>query len=253
MKKIFKLWSGIIGSPSKGFAELSGSSPVVLPLIMVLVLTALSIIMIMPIMSSDAYIDAMSRVQINTLSERGTELTDEQIDAMNQQMNSASMRTITLISSIGGGLVSFAVILLVQTLILMLLTRIVKDKASFKHLFRLIIFLALISVVQGIVKNGITLFSNYERLLSKVQTTADLQWAITSPVSLAVLFSPTKLNPSVYTLIDYCTDIFNWIYYVYLFFGLRFSAGLAKNKALTVTVISAVLMLVVSLAMTLFL
>ena len=253
MKKTFKLWTGIFSSPTKGFTELTTSSPVVIPLIVVLILTIAGTAMLFPVMSGDTYVEAMSRVQVNTLKERGTELTAEQVEIMEQQLQSSRVQTITRITSLGGGLIGFVVILFVQALILLILTRIVKEKPSFKLLFRLIVFLALVSVIQVIVKYGITLLSDYERMLSRVQYNADLQRVLNSPVSLAALFSPTKLNPTLYALIDYVTDIFNWIYHIYLFFGLRVAAGLNKNKALIVTLISAVLLLAVSLVMTLFL
>ncbi|HAK45631.1 MAG TPA: hypothetical protein DCO79_06890 [Spirochaeta sp.] len=253
MKKTFQLWSNMFASPSKGFPELTPATPILMPIIVVLILVLAGLFMLMPILGSDAYLDALGRVQVNTLVERGTEMSTEQLEMMEQQLKSDQMRTINLATTIGGGLIGYIIILLVYALILLILTRIFKEKPGFKHLFKLLIFLAVISAVQGIVKNGITLLSNYERILSKVQYTADLQWAITSPVSLAALFNPAKTGPTLYTVIDAVTDIFNWIYFIYLYFGLKFSAGLARKKALTITIIAGALSVIVSAVMTLVL
>jgi len=41
--------------------------------------------------------------------------------------------------------------------------------------------------------------------------------------------------------LDAFTDIFNWLYYIFVYAGLTVSAKLTKKKALVLTIISAVL------------
>ena len=251
MKKTFKLWADIIGSPSKGTAALTETSPVALPLVIILVLSIAASAMLIPILSSDAYTDALTRVQISTMKERGTEMSQEQIAAMEQQLQSTSVKRITIISSTAGAAIAYIVMLLVSVLLLKLIIAIFKEKASFKLLFRIMVFLAIISMVQMIVKNGITIVSDYSRVLSRVTNTGELQHALTSPVSLGILFSPSKINASVYYLIDAFTDIFNWIYYLYLYAAMRNAVGIDKKKAVAVTIVSAVVMIGIGFIITL--
>ena len=251
MKNTFKLWTEIFSSPSKGFSELNGSTTIALPLIIVLILVLAGSAILIPVLSSDAYTSAISRVQINTLKERGTEITDEQIDMMEQQLQSGSVKTITLLSSTAGAVIGYIAITVISVLILKLILLIFKEKAAFKLLFRIIIFIAVISALQMIIKNLITAVTDFERVLSHVQTTSDLQYALSSPVSLAVIFSPGKLNTSVYYLIDSFTDIFNWLYYGFLYTGLKYACGINGKKALGATIVFAVLMVAVGFVFTL--
>lgn len=251
MKKTFKLWADILSSPSKGFAGVTVSTPIALPLIIVLILVLAGSALLLPILSSDAYSNALSRVQINTMKERGTDMTEEQIEMMEQQMQSGSMKTITLLTSTAGAVIGYFAMTILSVLILKLILLIFKEKPAFKLLFKMIIFIAAISVVQMILKNVITVITDYERVLSRVQYTADLQYALSSPVSLAAIFSPGKLSASMYYIVDALTDIFNWLYYGFLYAGLKYAGGINGKKALTVTIIFAVLTLGLAFMLTL--
>ncbi|MDC7226923.1 MAG: YIP1 family protein [Spirochaetales bacterium] len=247
MKKTFVLWTRLFISPTEGFSDLTPQTPIILPVLSIVVLVLAGMLMLMPIIGSETYTEALGRVQINTLAERGTEMSAEQLEVMQEQLHSGRMRTFTMLSSTVGGAFTFFLMLLVNTLFLLILTRIFGSKPSFKHLFKILVFLAAVSSIQAIIKNGITLMSDYERLLSRVQYAKDMQWAITSPVSLAVLFAPGKLSILLYTLIDSITDIFNWIYFIYLYFAMRFSLSLPGNKAIGITILAAALMIGISL------
>ena len=244
-----KLWGAIIPSPVSGFSNMDEKTKIALPLILILLLAAVSNLMIVPIITSGEYSDALIRTQISSMQEKGTQLSAEQIEAMSDQLTSDSMKTITVLSSVIGGLFGYALMLAVSIFILKLFTVIAKEKVSLKLLFRIIIFIALISIVQIILKNVITLTTDYGRFLSRVQTTSDLKYALTSPVSLAALFNPAKVGAVFYYLIDTFTDVFNWLYYGYLYAGLRGAAGLSKAKSLKITIISALVMVAIGLVM----
>ncbi|MBI9105328.1 MAG: hypothetical protein JEZ04_01205 [Spirochaetales bacterium] len=245
-----KLWAQIIPSPIQGFSKVDSTTKIALPLIIILLLSAAASMMLIPIQSSDAYADAIMRVQISNMQEKGTELSTEQIELMEQQLTSGNMKTFTIVGSVVGGVFGFALMLAVSVFLLKLFTVISKEKISLKLLLRIMVFIALISVVQMILKTFITVITDYERILSRVQETADLQYALTSPVSLAVLFDPGKIGSTLYYLIDALTDIFNWLYYGYLFAALRGAAGLSTSKALKITIAAAVVMIAVGLAFT---
>jgi len=250
MKNSVKLWAQIIPSPIQGFAKVDKETKVALPIVIILLLVLAATMLLIPILNSEAYTDALLRVQISSMQEKGTELSTEQIERMSEQLTSGNIKTITLLSSVVGGVFGFALMLAVSIFILKLITVIAREKISLKLILRIMIFITLISVLQMLVKNFITVFTDYGRILSRVQETSDLQYALTSPVSLAVLFDPGKIGSSLYYLIDSFTDIFNWLYYGYLFAALKSAAGLNTGKALKITIAAAVIMIAVGLIFT---
>lgn len=251
MKKTFALWKEIIGSPSRGFASFDEKPPFALALIIILLLVLVSTAILIPVLTSESYADAVVRVQINTLKERGTELSAEQAEAIKQSMSSGPAATITLLSSTFGGVIGFGVILLITALLFKLILLIAKEKAKFRILFSILVYISIFSIVQMLVKNGITVLTDYERALSKVYSTNELQFALSSPVSLGALFNPSTMNPSVYYIVDALTDIFNWLYYGYLYAGLRWALNINARKALVITIVSAVIFISVGFVFTL--
>ena len=251
MKKTMTIWTGIFSSPSKGFTAVNEKSPLLLPLLIILILSIAAASLLIPILSSDAYTDAVVRSQINNMAEKGTEMSAEQIEAMTNSLQSGNVKKITIISSTAGAAIGYFLMLVVSLLIAKLITVIFKEKTSFKLLFRMLVYLAIITIIQMLIKNCITLITDYTRILSRVQSISDLQYALTSPLSLAVLFSPTKMNGTLYYLIDGMTDIFNWLYYIYFYFGLRYAATIEKRKSIVITILFALLSIAVGLIFTL--
>lgn len=243
MVNSIKLWGDIIPSPIKGFSKVDEKTKILMPIIIVLLLVLAASALLIPILNSDAYADALMRTQISDLMEKGTELSAEQIDQMTQQLQSENMKKIMLVSSVVGGVFGYALMLTVSIFLIKLFTIIVKEHVSLKIILRIMIYIGLIGVVHLLTKNCITLFTNHGRILARVQSTADLQYALTSPVSLAALFDPGKINRTVYNLIDSLTDIFNWLYYGYLFAGLKGAAKLRTSTALKITIAIAVIMI----------
>ncbi|MCK5198144.1 MAG: hypothetical protein KAR21_07325, partial [Spirochaetales bacterium] len=74
-----------------------------------------------------------------------------------------------------------------------------------------------------------------------------LKLALSAPISLAALFSADTLGPTGYFLLDSLTDIFNWLYYIFLYAGLKISAGLTKKHSLMVIIISAAVFIIIGL------
>lgn len=242
------LWKDIILSPSEGFPRLNEKPKALLPLLVILVLALLSSMMTLPLIRSEAYTQALVQAQMSTMAEKGQSMSDEQARDMAEQLRSPQIKTITTVSAVAGGTIGFIVILLAGMLILKLCLVITKTPAAMGVLFRLVLYLALITCVQLLLKNLITVTGDWARDLRMVQSNADLQMALQSPISLAALFSADKIGRIPYLLIDTLTDIFNYIYYVYLYFGLRYALKAPHGSALTVTVIYALFSIGVGLA-----
>lgn len=251
MKNTFILWKNIIANPFDGFRDLKESTKLFPALLVIIVLFLFSMILLIPIMSSPAYGDAVARVQSTVMAQRGTEMSAEQQAAMAEQLKSPVVRNITIVSAVAGGLISYMAVLLVMTLVLMLVIGAVrKEKIRFSLVLKLLLFTAIVSMVQSLVKMGITLSGDWLRVLSRVTDTPSLQAALNSPVSLAALMDVSAVGRQVYYLVDYITDVFNWVYYIFLYAGLKAVAGLEKKKALLITVIIAVISILIGLVFT---
>ena len=137
--------------------------------------------------------------------------------------------------------------MLINTLVVKLLAAIMKVITKFSLILKILIFISIISLVQSLIKSGITLSGDWARILNRVNDTTGLKLALSAPVSLAALFSIETLGSTGYFLMDALTDIFNWIYYIFLYAGLKVSAGLTKKHALKVTVITALVFLSIGL------
>ncbi len=250
MKNTISLWFSIFTSPESGFSKVNDKTKILLPVFIIIIFALIVSTLLIPILNSKAYSDAMVRVQLKVLEERGGVMSDSQKEQVSQSLNSPATKTISLISTTIGGSIAYLLTILLTVVLLKILTLIFREKPKFGHLFKIIVFVSVISIAQMLIKNIITLVTDYERVLAGVMTTADLQYALSSQISLAVLFSPGKTGTALIYLVDTLTDIFNWLYYGFVYAGLRYSCGIEHRKTLPITIIMAVLLIAVGLALT---
>ncbi|MEW5818347.1 MAG: YIP1 family protein [Spirochaetota bacterium] len=239
MSNFLKIWKGIIQNPFDGFAQVNKDTKIALPLLCLLLLVLISTAMLLPLMMSNEYITALGRVQMEQMRQKGVELSDEQAASIKKSLAAPAMKIVTIVSTFGGGLGGYVGILLLVTLLMKVLTLIIKSSVSYKLLFKILVFAGIVGIVQRLLKSGITLAGDWSSALRRVQTTEDLKLVLQSSVSLTLLFSYKSLGKVGYYLLDTISDIFNWIYYIFLYAGLKRAAGLDKNKALIITIISA--------------
>lgn len=251
MKETFILWKDIISNPFEGFGKLKEGTRLLPPLLVIIVLFLLSLVLMIPMQSSDVYSDAVVRIQTAVMADQGNEMSTEQQDAMAERMKSPMIRNITILSTFVGGLFSFMAIILLLALFMKFLSGgLKKESVKFSLLLKMILFASIVSVVQSMLKMGLTISGDWQRALSRVNSAAELQFALQSPVSLAAFFDPAQMGRQVYFLLDYVTDIFNWIYYVFIYAGLKAAVGLEKKSALIVTITVVVISMAVALAFT---
>jgi hypothetical protein len=251
MKNTFILWKHIISNPFEGYGKLNGGTKVFPPLLVIIVLFLLSLVIMIPMQNSDVYSDAVVRIQTAVMADQGNEMSAEQQTAMAEQMKSPMVRNITIVSTFVGGLFSFMAITLLMALFMKLIAGgFKKESVKFALIFKIILFASIVSMVQSLLKMGITVTGDWQRALSRVNSAAELQFALQSPISLAALFDPVQMGRQVYFLIDYVTDIFNWIYYIFIYAGLKVAVGLEKKQALIATILVALISMAVALAFT---
>lgn len=242
MKKTLMLWKEIFSNPFEGFKGIDDSTKIFPPLLIVILLFIATQALMIPIMNSDVYGDAMARVQIAAMAEQGREMSSEQQAAMMEQMKSPMVRNINIVSALVGGSIIIVVITLITALILKLIVSAVKkDTVKFSLIFKILLFIMLITMIQSLVKMGVTHLGNWERALARITKASELQMVVQSPISLAAILDPQEMSRQLYFLVDYVTDIFNWIYYIFFYAAMRSTIALDKNKALIITVVLAVI------------
>lgn len=245
MVNCIRIWKNIISNPFEGFTEVKDETKWFLPLVLILILILVSTTLLIPLMQSDEYIGALVRATTNQQAEKGVEMSLEAQTAMKEQLSSPLIKNITIASALGGGTITFLIIMLLNALLIKILAALVKEKTKFSLIFKILIFISIISIVQSFIKSGITLSGDWARILNRVNDTTGLKLALSAPVSLAALFSVDTIGSTGYFLLDALTDIFNWINYIFLYAGLSVSAGLSKYHALKVTIITAVVFILI--------
>ncbi len=241
------IWKNIISNPFEGFSEVNDKTKWFLPLILILILLLISTALIIPLMQSDEYTGALVRSTISQQAEKGVEMSAEAQAAMTEELSSPTLQKITIASALISSPLIFVVIMLLNSLLIKIIAAFFKEKIIFSLIFKILIFVSIISIVQSLIKSGITLSGDWARILNRVNDTTGLKLALSAPVSLAALFSVKTLGSTGYFLLDALTDIFNWIHYIFLYAGLKVSADLTKKHALLVTVITAAVFIVIGL------
>jgi hypothetical protein len=244
MPSTLRIWGRILQNPFTGYGQINKDTRIAWPLACILLLVAVSTSLLLPITSSPTYLAAALRVQTKTLESRGVEMGGAQGKALEEQLNSPVMRTFTVVSAYLGALISSAAVMLLLALLMKAFTSAMKVSIPYRQLLAIFLFTGLVTAVQGLLKAGITLASDWRGALQGVQTTADLKAALVSPLSLALLFPYASLGKLGFALLDTATDVFHWIYFTFLYAGMK-SAGLDKKRALAVTLLTAVLFLAV--------
>jgi len=247
-----KVWKNILLNPFESFSEVNDDTKWFLPLVLILFLILISTSLLIPLMQSDEYVDALVRITTRQQVEKGIEMSAETQSAIKEQLESPLMKKITIASAMGGSIVVFIVIMLLNVLLIKILAAILKNKVKFSLIFKILIFASIIGIIQSLIKSGIALSGDWTGILNRVNDTIGLKLALSAPVSLVVFFSAGTLGSTGYFLLDVLTDIFNWIYYIFLYAGLKNSAGLTKKHALIVTIISALVFILIGLIFNFF-
>ncbi len=244
----FKLWKNIIVNPFQGFRDVNDQTKLALPLITIILLMCISFSILIPVYLNDSYGEVLARIQYEKMVEDGNAMSLEQMDNLNKYFQSSAFNTITIVSVFVGGVIFFLLIIFLTSFILKLVaTSLKKEKVKFSLILKIILFASIVSMVQMILKNSITITGDWLHALKRAKDTFSFQLALQTPLSFAALVDPSKSGKIIYFLVDYLTDIFNWLYYIFFYAGLKIAVKLEKKHALTITIIIAVISLLIGL------
>lgn len=238
----WKLWMSIIANPFKGYQGLRDETKILLPLLVLILMVLLTPLLIQPITDSQAYKEAVLKVQYAAIEkQQGSPLSEEMKETYREQLSSSSVQTISKVSMFVSSLLIFLVMLLGFSLVLFIISKIMGYSTRFSLFFKILVFASILTVFQNLLTNLITLTGDYETTLRTVRSATDLQYALASPISLAVFFDPGQLGKIPYFFLDTLTGIFTWLFYIFIYAGLTISAKISKNRALIMTIIAGVL------------
>jgi hypothetical protein len=250
MKKSVALWPEIVMNPSTGFAQVGKETKIALPVILLLISILVTIALMLPMMLSDPYAEALARVQLSVLAERGTQLSEEQSAAMAQQLRSPAVRGITVASALVVGTITYVLMLLFSTLVLKIVAAAAKqEEAGFGVLFKVMVYSGVFGVVQRLAKDVVIMTGNWERALRKVGDTDGLKEVLQAPLSAAMFFDHETLGDAGFYVLDAVTDPFNWLTFIFVYFGVRYAAEMTKGSAFAAVVLSAAVYVGVGLGM----
>ena len=244
---LFKVWGLIIANPFKGFEGVKKETGVLFPFLIIIMLTVINLLILTPVMQSDTYVKALARVQMIKMAEKGLD-GSLSVEELEKQLSSPGVRKITLISSYGGGIVTITAVMLLSAFLIWILSIIFRDKKSYKMILKILVFSGVVAAVQGILKSIIVVSGDWQMQLMRVKSMEDFTMAIQAPISFASFFQPSVIGMPAYTVIDTVTDILNWIYYIFVYAGLRSALNIEKKKSLNIVLIYAVIGIIIGVA-----
>lgn len=239
MAGLVKTWKNILFSPKEGFKGIDENTKLVAPIVIVLVVSLIAVSFMIPIITSHVYLQKSVSIQLQKLGKSASKAALEQA---NKSVESGITKIIAIAGAYIGSIATYLLIFYAGALVLWLLVIIFKGGGvSYKLLLRIVIFSALITSFQGLINVLIVYFSDWKSAVEAAATTSDLKNAIQSSLSLAVFLDPKTAGKLFYSFVDYFTNIFNIIYYIFIYYGLVSAGKIKENKSVSITVLYALL------------
>ncbi len=233
------VWKKIMVSPSEGFREVDENTKVFIPIILLLIVALIAVSFVVPITTSKVYIEKSLSLQLTKMKAKGMNISMEQA---RKGAESGVTKTITLVSAYAGNVIVYLITFYLGAFVLWLLVKIFKaGEVSYKLLFRVVVFSAIVTVIGGLINGLIVYFSDWRAAVASATNVSELGDAVKADLSLAAFFDRTTLGKIPFYLLDYVTSIFNILYFVLIYYGLVFAGKVKSEKAVSITVIFGIL------------
>ncbi len=234
MFKSLLIWKKILASPSEGFRDVNENTKVFVPIVFILILALVAVSFVVPITTSKVYLDKSISLQLAKMKAKGMNISMEQA---RRGAESGVTRTITIVSAYAGSIIVYLVTFYVGAFVLWLLVKIFRGgEISYKLLFRIVVFSAIVTVVGGVVSGLIVYFSDWKGAVASATNVMELGDAVKTNLSIAAFFNRTALGKFPFYLIDYFTNIFNILYFVLVYYGLVAAGKIRSNRALGIVI-----------------
>ena len=237
MAQLARTWKNVLFNPKDGFKEINENTRIFVPIIIVLVISLIAVSIMIPIITSRIYLQKSVAIQ---LAKMGKNAATSAVEQANKSVESKTTKIIAISGAYIGSIVTYLLIFYAGALVLFLLVKIFKGgNVSYKLLLRIVIFAALITAFQGLIKVLIVYFSDWQSAVAASTTMSDLKSAIQAPLSLAVFLDSQTAGKVLYFIVDYFTDIFTIIYFVFIHYGLVSAGRITKDKSIGITIVYA--------------
>ena len=237
MAQLARTWKNVLFNPKDGFKEIDENTKIFVPIIIVLVISLIAVSFMIPIITSRIYLQKSVDIQLAKMRKSALPAA---VERANKSVESKTTKIIAISGAYIGSIATYLLIFYAGALVLLLLVKIFKGgNVSYKLLLRIVIFAALITDFQGLIRVLIVYFSDWQSAVAASTTTGDLKSAVQSPLSLAVFLDPRTAGKVLYFIVDYFTDIFNIIYFILIYNGLVSAGKITKNKSIGITVVYA--------------
>jgi len=248
MLKPFSIWKDILNNPLEGFPRLKESG-IFWPFFYVVIFTTLITAMLIPLVQSSQYTEALVRAQVTLMEEKGSPLSSNQVEAMRNQLNSPVTKNIQVISTVLSPMVALILMMLLAALILKGTALLFKDKSPYGLLLKILIYSSVISVFHSLLKQSIVLMGEWQTNLANVTNMMDFQRALTTQLGLTLFLDTSSWSPVLFFVVDYFTDIFNWLYYGFLGIGIYTLTSLDRNKTVALLLLNISVFLVIQVGL----
>lgn len=239
----FKNWLTIIISPKQGFEKLNEKSNFVLIILTLIVLAIFAKALVLPVYTHDLYYEAAGRSYVNFLEMMGNKLTEAQKESEASMMQSDFSKQLTIWGTFLTPIISILVSLFIISFILWFTLKIFKTYLTFKLVFKILACSSIFILVENIIEALVLLSLDWKTILTTINNFVELKAGLIPPLSLAAFFNVESVTQFGYFVIDYLTNIFIYMSFIYVYYGLMVSGKIDHKKALSITITFAVFML----------
>jgi hypothetical protein len=221
VKETFRLWKAIFTKPEEGYKQIAPETRLGLPMLFICVVLIAAGLLLIPVVTSDAYREASVRATLNYM-DKASLLSDpgarkNAADALSSPLQ----HSIQLMNAVAGPVVSFFLALVSASGVLWLAGFALKSRIKFGVAMRVFAFTWAVFAWATLLQSVVLLLSDYEGMFARITTLAAFRYALSVPFSLSILFPPGSASPAVVLAVDFVTNLFNIIFYVLLFIGVR--------------------------------
>ena len=229
-------------NPGESLKKLKPDTKITGAIWSIVLLVIVSGVIMLPIITSHDYYDALYRIVIRQQADSGKDLGEKEKIQIKDYLHSGINKTIQIFSHFAGKLVSvFLYYLLFYSLILWGLSSLFKINIGFSYSFKIMVCLYIIFCLELILISIMVVVSDWKPLLANAKNMKDFTSVLMAYTSLAVIWDMSEIGVVPFYLLNYLTNIFIYIYFGYFYLVLTGSVNIEKKLAIKMTIIFALI------------
>jgi hypothetical protein len=247
MIKSLVLWKGIFANPIEGFKQVAPETKVGFPIMAILLLSIAAGALLIPIVTSQAFVDTQFRLVVKMTESQGNQMGEAQKQGMEQGMKSDTGKIVSALQYSLQYVIAGLIGIFLGALTLFVVGKILKAQIDFGKALRVVVFSYVIIVLGLLIKGGLVLLSDWKSALSNMESIMDMQYVITTDISLGAFFTSATIGKIPLYIISFVTDIFNIGFTLFVAAGLTALCEIKFVKAVIAGVFLSVIPFVIGL------